>query len=81
MRSGRIMNMRRSQKIRIRGRRSTFSGHMRTIVLGLSSPARRKALSPHEVKLWAAATRRGYLGLLIGVGVGLVLLAMVLLSD
>jgi hypothetical protein len=54
---------------------------MRTIVLGLSSPARRKALSPHEVKLWAAATRRGYLGLLIGVGVGLVLLAMVLLSD
>jgi len=54
---------------------------MRTIVLVLPSPARRKALSAHEVKLWAAAMRRGYLGLLIGVGVGLVLLAMVLLSD
>ena len=79
--SARIMNMRRSQKFRIGGRRSTSSAHMRTIVLVLPSPARRKALSAHEVKLWAAAMRRGYLGLLIGVGVGLVLLAMVLLSD
>lgn len=75
------MNMRRSQKIRIGGRRSTFSGHTRTIVLGLSSPARRKALSADEAKHWAAATRGGYLGLLIGVGVGLVLLVLLLMIE
>jgi hypothetical protein len=49
--------------------------------LGLPLPAKRKALSAYEVKLLAAEARVSYIGLLIGVAVGLALLAIVFLMD
>jgi hypothetical protein len=51
------------------------------VVLGPLPAKSRKPLSRHDAKLLVKAKRRCYVGILIGVGLGLALLAMVLLSD
>ncbi len=54
-------------------------GPSRVIVIG--GPVRQRRLGPREAKLWAAAVRRSYVGLLIGFVVGVVLVAILLAAQ
>jgi hypothetical protein len=70
--------MRQPRKFASGARRSTFSHQTRTVLLGLPAPAKRRPLGPRQLKLRSAAKRYSYLGLLIGLGIGLVLIALLL---
>src|SRR6266436_4743307 len=56
-------------------------GETRMVIIGGDSPPRRKPMKAHEAALWAVAKRRSYLGLAIGVVVGLVLLVIAFLAQ
>jgi hypothetical protein len=69
--------MKQARRSRTPGRSSAFrGGEVRVAVLGLSSRGRRRAMTKRETKQWAAAKWFWYLGLLLGVAVGLVLFAI-----
>jgi len=72
--------MKQARRARTAGRCSAFrGGAVRAIVLGLPSQGRRRAMTKRETKQWPAAKRLCYLGLLVGIAVGLAFFAMVLL--
>jgi len=69
------------QLTRARKGSSNFRVSGQTIVIGLSSPARSRKMTEAQLRRWAWAKRRSYLGLIVGASVGLAFVLILLLGP
>jgi hypothetical protein len=72
--------MRQCRKTRSAGH-STFARATRTVILGLPKNAKPPRAGSREAKLWAVAVKRSYLGLLVGLALGVALLVLLLAEE